>query len=263
MTRNTNNKNSFFPLIFLVLAATANPTFADNNNELMGFKVCEKAHGPLLEVRTDSYPSIGQDSEVEVGQSMIGAHTFNLMNGLETFSFSIDKPTTIKGSHAWQDFEATIPPQARIEGANRDLKIAIEEYTFKYANESSPRGSLTRPTLQLLIDSPRKMLAATLDFGMSKKIYSVDVAVSQSYGEKCIKYGDNSLKRELVYSGVSQGTITLLYREFKNDFARPAFSQELRYDLKEGDEIGYKGARFKVKRANNLGIKFSVIKHLK
>ena len=46
------------------------------------------------------------------------------------------------------------------------------------------------------------------------------------------------------------------------DLARPAFSQELRYDLKDGDEIGYKGARFKVIKANNVSIKYKVTKHL-
>lgn len=262
MPLHSNNKKSLLGLIFLAVIVTANSAYADSDNKLMGFKPCGKAYGKLLEVRTISFPTIGLDAEAELGQSMIGSFTFNLMNGVENLSLAISKPITIKGSHAWQDFEVTIPPQAPIEGVDRNIKIMIEEYTFKYANESSPRGSFSRPELQLSIDSSGKSLIATLDFGMSKKTFPVDVAVSHTYGEKCILAGDNSFKRELVYSGVSQGTITLLYREFKNDFARPAFSQELRYDLKEGDEVGYKGARFKVKRANNLGIVFSAIRHM-
>jgi hypothetical protein len=262
MMRRSDNKSNFFTLIGLAVIVTANSAYAGSDNELMGYKSCGKTHGALLEVRNVSFPSVGLDTEAEVGQSMISAFTFNLMNGVDGLSFSISKPIIIKGSHAWQDFEATIPPQAPIEGVNRNMKIMIEDYIFKYANESSPRGSFTRPYLQILIDSSEKSLVATLDFGMSKKTFPVDVAVSPANSEKCILAGDNSLKRELVYSGVSQGAITLLYREFKNDFARPAFSQELRYDLKEGDEIGYKGARFKVKRASNLGIVFSAIRHM-
>jgi len=75
-------------------------------------------------------------------------------------------------------------------------------------------------------------------------------------------WGKDSFKRELVYSGVSQNTISILYREFINDMARPAFSQELKYDLSQGKAIGYKGARFEVIRANNTGIVYKVLKPL-
>jgi hypothetical protein len=44
--------------------------------------------------------------------------------------------------------------------------------------------------------------------------------------------------------------------------ARPAFSQELKYDLAQGTAIGYKGARFEVIRANNTGISYKVLKSL-
>jgi hypothetical protein len=73
---------------------------------------------------------------------------------------------------------------------------------------------------------------------------------------------DLSFKRELVYAGLSQNIITIQYREFKNDFARPAFSQDLRYDLNESKVIGYKGARFEVVRATNQGLTYKVLKYL-
>lgn len=75
-------------------------------------------------------------------------------------------------------------------------------------------------------------------------------------------WGKDSFKRELVYSGVSQNTISILYREFQNDMARPAFSQDLKYDLSQGNSIGYKGARFEVIKANNTGIIYKVLKPL-
>lgn len=72
----------------------------------------------------------------------------------------------------------------------------------------------------------------------------------------------NPFTRELVYSGVSQNTVTILYREFKDGLARPAFSQELNYDLSKGKVIGYKGARYEIIKADNLGITYKVLKHL-
>jgi hypothetical protein len=76
------------------------------------------------------------------------------------------------------------------------------------------------------------------------------------------QWDKESFKRELVYSGVSQNTISILYREFLNDMARPAFSQDLKYDLSQGNAIGYKGARFEVIKANNTAIVYKVLKPL-
>ena len=72
--------------------------------------------------------------------------------------------------------------------------------------------------------------------------------------------GRDAFKRELVYAGVSQNTISILYREFQNDFARPAFSQELKYDLAQGNEIGFRGARFQVLKATNTSIRYKVLR---
>ena len=76
------------------------------------------------------------------------------------------------------------------------------------------------------------------------------------------QWGKGSFKREIVYSGVSQNTISLLYREYSDNFARPAFSQELKYDLAQGKTIGYKGARFEVIKATNTELIYKVIKPL-
>ena len=61
---------------------------------------------------------------------------------------------------------------------------------------------------------------------------------------------------------MSQNTVTLVYREFKDSFARPAFTQELKYDLSQDRVIGYKGARFEVVNAGNTEITYKVISPL-
>ncbi len=76
------------------------------------------------------------------------------------------------------------------------------------------------------------------------------------------QWGKDSFKRELIYSGVSQNTISISYREFSDNIARPAFSQELKYDLNQGTTIGYKGARFEVIRATNTELVYKVLKSL-
>ena len=70
---------------------------------------------------------------------------------------------------------------------------------------------------------------------------------------------DSPFKRALVYAGTSQSTLNVSYRELLNDMARPAFTQELRYDAAKGAVIGYKGARFEVLEAGNTTIKYRVL----
>lgn len=65
--------------------------------------------------------------------------------------------------------------------------------------------------------------------------------------------------RTLIYNGRSGDEVKFLYREFSGSTNRQAFQQEVTYDLKIGEIIGFKGARFKIIEADNIGIKYEVI----
>jgi len=70
---------------------------------------------------------------------------------------------------------------------------------------------------------------------------------------------ENSFKAQIIYSGISGRTLKAIYREFSNDYARPAFTQEVQYNLDESDIISYKSIRIKVIKATNSNMKFVVI----
>lgn len=75
-------------------------------------------------------------------------------------------------------------------------------------------------------------------------------------------YGVTSfLKRELLYNGVTGSVVHLSYREFFNDFARAAFSQDLVYDLEKSDVIGFKGMRIRVHSADNTAIEYEILSY--
>lgn len=76
-----------------------------------------------------------------------------------------------------------------------------------------------------------------------------------------ISYPNIGFRKELIYTGGGKKEITFSYREFVNDYARPAFSQELKYDISDDKIIGFKGARFEVINSNNTEIKYKVLKH--
>jgi hypothetical protein len=69
-----------------------------------------------------------------------------------------------------------------------------------------------------------------------------------------------SYKQELIYNGKSKDTIRLSYREYIKDMARPAFFQDLTYDLLESREIAFRDLQIEVLEATNSTIKFFVKK---
>lgn len=69
-----------------------------------------------------------------------------------------------------------------------------------------------------------------------------------------------SFRQELIYNGRSGSTVRFLYREFSRDMIRPAFSQELTYDLDGGAEIGFRGVRIEILDATNISLTYRVNK---
>ena len=73
------------------------------------------------------------------------------------------------------------------------------------------------------------------------------------------KYSEDSFKEELIYTGRSGNTLHISYREYKQDFARPAFFQELRYDMWQSRKVVFKQYKLKIINATNEYIKFVVL----
>jgi hypothetical protein len=62
----------------------------------------------------------------------------------------------------------------------------------------------------------------------------------------------------LIYNGRAGDQVKMLYREFTDDLIRGDFSQEVQYDLREGAEIGFKGARIVIVEATNQKLRYHV-----
>jgi hypothetical protein len=72
--------------------------------------------------------------------------------------------------------------------------------------------------------------------------------------------GEHLFRKEVVYQGAAGGVLRLLYREFVNDLARPAFSQELTYDIPDGGPLTVfvKGLKMTVHSAGNEGMAYTI-----
>lgn len=75
-------------------------------------------------------------------------------------------------------------------------------------------------------------------------------------------YTVDSFKYVALYQGKSANKIKISFREFKDDMARPAFTQDIEYELeKDGTAIiGFKGLRIQVLKATNTDVTYKVVK---
>lgn len=69
----------------------------------------------------------------------------------------------------------------------------------------------------------------------------------------------NCFKQEFVFNGKVDNNLKFIYREYTENMARPAFTQELQYDQKESNVIGFKGLRLEVIKATNTSIEYKVL----
>jgi hypothetical protein len=68
----------------------------------------------------------------------------------------------------------------------------------------------------------------------------------------------NSFQQELIYNGRSGQTLKFLYREISDNYLRTAFTQDVQYDLRDGNVVGFKGSRIEIIEANNQFIRYRV-----
>jgi len=74
---------------------------------------------------------------------------------------------------------------------------------------------------------------------------------------------ENSFQQTLLYSGKVGNKVKVGYREFSGPQARPAFSNDVDYDLDVSKVIGYKGARIEIIDATNESITYKVIQNFR
>ena len=97
----------------------------------------------------------------------------------------------------------------------------------------------------------------SLRFGGWAKIKTAPVP----YEEAVDLEQTRGFRQELLYQGVAGSSLSISYREFSDNFARPAFQQDLQYTLAPSGEteIAFKGARITVLSATNTTLQYKVV----
>jgi len=239
---------SFFILISIfctnIYSETSSKSFNDTSIVV---------HQPAI--KTVFFPEVGIENEVEIGRTIVSKArkvTRPAISIQEDILFKVE-PSFF--SNSWSGV-------ARINRGTMALYVTTPDGSF-YRDEKATfnfSGNVVRAEAGVFI--PKDANNPSVPWYVSKRVFyfgAEPVAVEKT---EIITWGQDSFSKELIYGGIAQNTITISYREFIDGTARPAFLQELKYDLSQGDEIGFRGARFKIIRANNIGLLYKVLKPL-
>lgn len=124
---------------------------------------------------------------------------------------------------------------------------------YEYDGENSRRIQFDRdgPNLYFMKESKK----ICIDGDSENKCASIKFSLEKRISKK----SENSFQQTLLYNGKIENRISIGYREFSNSLARPAFSNEVAYDLSASSLIGYKGARIEVINATNTEITYRIL----
>lgn len=95
--------------------------------------------------------------------------------------------------------------------------------------------------------------------GMVWLNYDLPAPVRFSKSELIVPRND-ALKYELLYQGYTSKTIKLSYREYVGDLARPAFFQDVSYDVAQfPTTVTFRSVKLNLLGADNNGLKYEVL----
>lgn len=190
-----------------------------------------------------SFPEIGVISTAQVGDTLVSQGSSTEHDALQ-----VDSTTSL----GFLSYSIT-------NGIFLKVGEDAESSYFSINNRFDGGGELQRSALA----DPAK---AVLAYKNQNKICGVSIfngtACSSEVPYKLIKYkvtSANNFQQSLIYSGKVGVRVKLSYREFSGNLARPAYNNEVDYDLSESKIIGYKGARIEILEATNEYIKYKLI----
>lgn len=174
----------------------------------------------------------------EIGESIIESNSGSYFEGIR-----ITKGSKIVNYYSKEEIPV---------GGIYILKSENEKYRFYYSPASGLIKGVAIPK-----NGGKPEYFYESGFGISVKELRDTIEFDN---EKFPSSDSDFFKQQFLYNGRSGNSMKFLYMEYVNNLARPAFTQELQYDLSESNIIGFKGLRIEIIEANNIMVKYKIIK---
>jgi len=199
----------------------------------------------------------------------------------------LGKPSSaVIGSNMYEDFRYTESTLYKVTllgdakgimdfNAKPELPSGFQHHLFKTSSDSlnaicpdeAIRAAVPGSFKFCLVDTKNNGEFDSSMFTQRLKYFPLDKPVKykieKNDGVPLTASNDRRLKIHVIYQGVNKGSIKISFREFYDGVARPAFTQDISYDLIPGGEtiVAFKGMRLKVISADNEKIKYVVLNY--
>lgn len=183
-----------------------------------------------------SYPNVGEVVTAQVGDHLVEKG-------------SLVKEGVLKVNQRVDGFLYDIPAQAY-------RQVGSDSNNDFYTSVGVTRNPLADPVQALAVaKSGGAEICVISTFGTST-CYDANYDKTSE-----LSVSGDSFQQTLIYNGRVGDRINIGYREFSNNAARPAFNNEVEYDLSSSHRIGYKGASIEVLEAGNNSITYRLIRN--
>ncbi len=145
-------------------------------------------------------------------------------------------------------------------GIFRQVGSEGDSLFFELGNKGGDSGSVEK---SWAVDPLQALMVKKSDYSICMiTVFNVSACSTDSQSnfklEKRSAVFENSVQQTLIYNGKIGSRIKFGYREFSNNYARPAFNNDVEYDLSESKVVAYKGAQIEILEATNQYIKYIV-----
>ena len=215
-------------LIPLAVAACASPQY---NYTLIATEV--------------SLPAVGSVTTVGVGDEMVRQGRY-----IERDAIQVKQPISI-GSFGTYSLAAGYYTKV---GEDETSEFFLPEQSSEGGRVTT--GALTDPFEAIQVMKREDIICGVSVFG--GKLCESNQPFSRT---KRPSLEADGFQQTLIYSGRIGSKINIGYREFSNSYARPAYNNDVEYDLSESSIIGYKGSELEIISATNRDITFKLIRN--
>ncbi|QKE65266.1 hypothetical protein HNE05_18525 [Aquipseudomonas campi] len=222
--------------------------------------------GKLVTGKTITTPAGVKRLKAALGEDMFTNEQYFITPGtLEFNTATMQSAANAKIKHKLKTISFNLPPaHLSSEGYSSEGQHYTYPRSFVSNNDTPAYGGLIAP-----IETPE--IATKIYWHWSPKnaeglYYSAPLSKPVHLNiEKIEKDSTNEahkpLTQALIYSGVSDGKIRFIYREYtRGGYSRPDFTQDVTLNYTPGEEYAFKSARFVVEKAGNSFIDFILIK---
>lgn len=216
---------------------------------LSGCATVSVAPSSLPSLKDGQSPAIGQTSSVRIGEAIF-----------KDFRYYATRGAITKQSFSHSGFAefANVPASSNLASMRIDNDEAYCTRGAAYKNISTAFPlCFTDRNADSIFDTA--YILGPNGIGQWRS----DIMIPYEVGEQVADAG--GFRYEILYQGVSSGTLRLTYREFTDNFIRPAFQQDLTYTLNRGrpTEVSFRSARFIINSADNNSISYRVLSGLR